>query len=113
MPEPVELPVMNVAQRQSWHALMELYQRISSNWALIGGQLVHLHCAERGVSPTRPTNDADAVVGSRLPGGRPVEKGPNRLRKMLLACRDDSAAMSLENAAEALVRLERAAKLDR
>ncbi len=65
MAEPIELPVMNVAQRQSWHALMELYERVSTDWALIGGQLVHLHCAERGVSPTRPTNDADTVVDIR------------------------------------------------
>ena len=56
---------MNVAQSQSWHALMDLYQRVSTDWALIGGQLVQLHCAERGVSPPRPTNDADTVVDIR------------------------------------------------
>ena len=33
--------------------------------ALIGGQLVRPHCAERGGSPTRPTNDADTVVDVR------------------------------------------------
>lgn len=65
MDEPVEMPPMNLAQKQSWHALMDLYERLSSNWALIGGQLVHLHCAERGVSPTRPTNDVDTVVNIR------------------------------------------------
>lgn len=65
MAEPVVLPVMNEAQTQSWHAVMELYERVDSNWALIGGQLVHLHCAERGVAPTRPTNDVDTVVNIR------------------------------------------------
>ena len=65
MAEPTLLPAMNVAQGQSWHALMDLYERVSTDWALIGGQLVHLHCAERGVSPTRPTNDADTVVDIR------------------------------------------------
>lgn len=65
MAEPTLLPPMNVAQGQSWHALMDLYERVSTNWALIGGQLVHLHCAERGASPTRPTNDADTVVDIR------------------------------------------------
>lgn len=65
MADPVELPAMNEAQTQSWHALMDLYERVDSNWALIGGQLVHLHCAERGVSPTRPTNDVDTVVNIR------------------------------------------------
>jgi hypothetical protein len=63
--EPIELPVMNEAQKQSWHALMDLYELVNSDWVLIGGQLVHLHCAERGVSPTRPTNDVDTVVNIR------------------------------------------------
>ena len=65
MAEPVELPAMNEAQKQSWHALMDLYEYVNSDWTLIGGQLVHLHCAERGVSPTRPTNDVDTVVNIR------------------------------------------------
>lgn len=56
---------MNEAQTQSWHAVMELYERVDSNWTLVGGQLVHLHCAERGVTPTRPTNDIDTVVDIR------------------------------------------------
>jgi hypothetical protein len=32
---------------------------------LIGGQLVQLHCAERGVRPNRPTLDADAALDVR------------------------------------------------
>ncbi|WP_353951915.1 hypothetical protein V6K52_00315 [Knoellia sp. S7-12] len=44
---------------------MDLSERLDSGWALIGGQLVHLHCAERGFSPTRPTNDVDTVVDVR------------------------------------------------
>jgi len=56
---------MGEAQRQSWHALMDLYERVNAGWTLIGGQLVHLHCAERGTSPTRPTNDIDTVVDIR------------------------------------------------
>lgn len=65
MTEPIVLPAMSEAQEQSWHALMDLYERVNSDWALIGGQLVHLHCAERGASPTRPTNDVDTVVDVR------------------------------------------------
>ena len=65
MADPVGLPAMGEAQRQSWHALMDLYERVNSGWTLIGGQLVHLHCAERGASPTRPTNDIDTVVDLR------------------------------------------------
>lgn len=56
---------MNLAQTQSWHALMDLHDRMGSGWTLIGGQLVHLHCAERGATPQRPTNDIDAVVDVR------------------------------------------------
>jgi hypothetical protein len=63
--EPVAMPVMNDAQTQSWHALMDLYEHLDSHWALIGGQLVHLHCAERGASPARPTNDIDTVLDVR------------------------------------------------
>ena len=40
------------------------------------------------------------------------KKGRARLHRMLLACRDDSAAMSMENAPEALERRERAANLN-
>lgn len=63
--EPIVLSAMNTAQRQSWHALMDLYERINSGWTLIGGQLVVLHCAERGFVPIRPTNDLDVVVDIR------------------------------------------------
>ena len=56
---------MGPAQQQSWLALLDLYEKVNSEWTLIGGQLVHLHCAERGGSPARPTNDADTVVDIR------------------------------------------------
>ncbi|WP_141014739.1 hypothetical protein [Nocardioides sambongensis] len=59
---------MTEAQRQAWHALMDLYERLDTNWTLIGGQLVHLHCADRGVAPTRPTDDIDTVVNIRASG---------------------------------------------
>lgn len=65
MTDPVHLPAMGDAQRQSWHAAMDIYERVSSGWTLIGGQLVHLHCAERGLAPARPTNDLDTVVDIR------------------------------------------------
>lgn len=59
------LPAMTAAQEASWHALLELAERFPTGWTLIGGQLVQLHCAERGVSPTRPTVDADAALDVR------------------------------------------------
>jgi hypothetical protein len=58
---------MTEAQEQAWHALLDLYEAHPEQWTLIGGQMVHLHCAERGYEPLRPTTDADAVVNAREP----------------------------------------------
>ncbi|MFS3128638.1 hypothetical protein ACLM5J_09550 [Nocardioides sp. Bht2] len=69
MTEPIVLPPLSPGQQQSWHALMDLHEYIDSDWTLIGGQLVHLHCAERNVSPSRPTDDADTVVNIRTNPG--------------------------------------------
>lgn len=61
----VVMPAMSPGQKQAWHALMDLHVAIPTNWALVGGQMVHLHCAERGVAPLRATDDADTVVDVR------------------------------------------------
>src|SRR5690554_5398348 len=65
MTEPIQLPALGEAQEQSWHALMDVHERLSEGWTLVGGQLVHLHCAERGALPTRATDDIDTVVDIR------------------------------------------------
>lgn len=65
MSDPVVLPAMTEAQAASWHAMMDLYTKVPEHWTLVGGQLVHLHCAERGSYTARPTTDADAVVNIR------------------------------------------------
>ncbi|MXG89265.1 hypothetical protein [Nocardioides flavescens] len=62
---PVTLPAMLAPQEAAWHALMDLHERLPENWTLVGGQMVHLHCAERDVSPERPTDDADTVLDVR------------------------------------------------
>lgn len=61
----IELPTMPPEQTASWLGVLDLYDHLSDGWTLIGGQLVHVHCAERGASPVRPTNDADAVIDVR------------------------------------------------
>jgi hypothetical protein len=58
-------PAMPAEQTASWHGVLDLYERLNSGWTLIGGQLVHLHCAERGSFAPRPTNDADTVIDVR------------------------------------------------
>lgn len=59
------MPVMSAEQAASWHGLMDLQEKVPTGWTLVGGQLVHLHCAERGERPQRPTDDIDTVVDVR------------------------------------------------
>ncbi|HVQ49074.1 MAG TPA: hypothetical protein VMS92_03420 [Mycobacterium sp.] len=61
----IVLPAMPAEQTASWLGLLELHEQLGAGWTLIGGQLVHLHCAERGQFPVRPTNDADTVIDVR------------------------------------------------
>lgn len=61
----IVLPAMPAEQTASWLGLLDLHERLAEGWTLIGGQLVHLHCAERGQFPVRPTNDADTVIDVR------------------------------------------------
>jgi hypothetical protein len=61
----VTLPPMTPAQTAGWRAMLDLYDIHSTGWTLVGGQMVHLHCAERGGSPARPTDDLDAVLDVR------------------------------------------------
>lgn len=61
----IVLPGMPPEQAASWLGLLDLYEHVSDGWTLIGGQLVHLHCAERGQFPVRPTSDADTVIDVR------------------------------------------------
>lgn len=61
----IVLPDMPPEQTASWLGLLDLSERLADGWTLIGGQLVHLHCAERGAFPMRPTNDADTLIDIR------------------------------------------------
>jgi hypothetical protein len=61
----IVLPPMPPEQTASSIGLLDLHERLAEGWTLIGGQLVHVHCAERGQFPVRPTNDADTVVDVR------------------------------------------------
>jgi len=65
----VVLPAMNQSQTQSWRALLAVQRVLPVGWCLVGGQLVHLHCCERGLAPNRPTNDGDVALDVR---GRPA-----------------------------------------
>lgn len=56
---------MTSDQEAAWSTLLDLHERLGTDWTLVGGQMVHLWCAERGVVPPRPTDDVDAVVDVR------------------------------------------------
>jgi hypothetical protein len=64
-PVTVILPAMSAPQEKSWLALLDLHDTHPTGWTLVGGQMVHLHCAERGVAPRRPTDDVDTVLDVR------------------------------------------------
>ena len=68
----IVMPAMPPEQTASWLGVLDLYDHLGEGWTLIGGQLVHLYCAERGQFPVRPTNDVDAVID--------VRADPNMLR---------------------------------
>ncbi|MGW6132466.1 hypothetical protein ACWFNE_20765 [Cellulomonas sp. NPDC055163] len=59
------LPAMSGSQVSSWHALLDLHEAHPTGWTLVGGQMVHLHCAERGAAPQRPTDDVDTLLDVR------------------------------------------------
>lgn len=61
----IRLPAMVPAQEQAWLALLDLAERLPDHWCIVGGQMVHLLCAERGAQPTRPTTDLDTVLDVR------------------------------------------------
>ncbi|WP_435738692.1 hypothetical protein V5D56_08940 [Cellulosimicrobium sp. PMB13] len=61
----IVLPEMLPAQTASWLGLFDLADRMPDGWTLVGGQMVQLHCFERGFSPVRTTTDVDTVVHVR------------------------------------------------
>lgn len=61
----VMMPAMVPEQEAGWLALFDVAARLPNGWTLVGGQLIHLHCVERGESPPRPTTDLDAVLDVR------------------------------------------------
>ncbi len=61
----IDLPTMTVAQEQAWLTLLDIYEELATGWTIVGGQMVHLWCAERGVAMARPTDDADTVLDVR------------------------------------------------
>lgn len=65
MSGPIVIPLLVKAHRDAWVAILEVAQRHPEHWTLVGGQMVLLHCWERGHAPSRTTTDGDAVLNVR------------------------------------------------
>ena len=61
----IELSPMTERQTKSWLGLLDVAASMANGWTVVGGQMVQLHCFERGAFPTRPTEDADVVLDVR------------------------------------------------
>lgn len=62
----IELPPLGELDVELWHALLDIADRMPSNWTLIGGQMVLLHALEHGRAPQRVSEDLDLVVDARV-----------------------------------------------
>lgn len=65
----ITLPAMPSAQTNGWHALLDVAELIPTGWAVVGGQMVTVLCAERGQSPPRATDDVDTILDVRAAPG--------------------------------------------
>lgn len=61
----VSMPAMTDSHIATYNALMDLHESLSGQWTIVGGQMVHLHCAERKTFPVRPTDDADTLLDAK------------------------------------------------
>lgn len=61
----IMMPAMNDKLMASWRTLFAVTEQMPSGWTLVGGQMVHLLCAEHHVTPVRPTDDLDAGIDVR------------------------------------------------
>ena len=84
-PAPVSLTSGDTPAWQLWAQVARLAQHLQpTDWVLVGGQMVVLHCHIAGVTPGRATIDIDIVAN--------VLVNPNAL----FACRNAAAALDLE-----------------
>lgn len=61
----IEVPELLEFDQQAWFTLFDLSEAIPRHWALVGGQMVHLHCWQRGRPAPRVTTDTDIIMDIR------------------------------------------------
>lgn len=73
---PVPLMIGNTPAWQLWAQLAQFARHLQpTDWVLVGGQMVALHCHVAGITPGRATTDIDIVakhLSLRLAGRDPV-----------------------------------------
>jgi hypothetical protein len=99
--EPVALPRSDSRSTALWSALLDLVDRYSDDWCLIGGQMVFLHALEAGAQPPRLSRDLDVIVDARV---RP--SALQRFLAVLEAGDFEPAGASPENVAHRFARGE-------
>ena len=62
----IELPDFAGHADALWNALLDLGAVVSSEWVLVGGQMVLLHAIEHGAAWPRVSMDLDVIVNARV-----------------------------------------------
>lgn len=62
----IELPDFAGHADALWNALLDLEEVVSSDWVLVGGQMVLLHAIEHGAAWPRVSMDLDVIVNARV-----------------------------------------------
>ena len=61
----IELPPLPAPVNELWHALLDLGERLSAPWTVVGGQMVLLHAVEHGHPPPQISQDGDVLADVR------------------------------------------------
>ncbi len=61
----IELPPLAAPVDELWHVLLDLNERLTVPWSLIGGQMVLLHALEHGQVPPQVSQDGDIIADIR------------------------------------------------
>jgi len=65
----ITLPPMAAPVDQLWHVLLDLGERLTLPWTIVGGQMVLLHAIEHGEAPPQISQDGDVVADIRAQPG--------------------------------------------
>lgn len=61
----IEMPPFLAPISELWHVLLDLEERLTVPWSLIGGQMVLLHALEHGHTPPHISQDGDLIADIR------------------------------------------------